>query len=45
MAVLGYLPKSKSGLDQAFVAHFLPDFSIKMFLIYNTLSNNKISMS
>ena len=33
MAVLGYLPTLKRGLEQAFDAHFLHDFSIKMFLI------------
>ena len=33
MAVLGYLVKLKSDLRLAFGAHFLHDFSIKMFLI------------
>ena len=33
MAVLGYLAKLKRGLALAFGAHFLHDFSIKMFLI------------
>ena len=33
MAVLGYLPKSKIGLEVAIGAHFLHDFSIKMFFI------------
>ena len=33
MAVLGYLAKLKRGLGLAFGAHFLHDFSIKMFLI------------
>ena len=33
MAVLGYLPKLKRDLGLAFGAHFLHDFSIKMFLI------------
>ena len=33
MAVLGYLPKLKGGLGLAFGAHFLHDFSIKMFFI------------
>ena len=32
-AVLGYLTKLKKGLGLAFGAHFLHDFSIKMFLI------------
>ena len=34
MAVLGYLPKLQRGLRLAFVAHFLHDFSIKMFFIW-----------
>ena len=33
IAVLGYLPKLKRGLGLAFGAHFLHDFSIKMFCI------------
>ena len=33
MAVLGYLAKLKRGLGLAFGAHFLFDFSIKLFLI------------
>ena len=33
MAVLGHLPKLKRDLGLAFGAHFLHDFSIKMFLI------------
>ena len=32
MAVLGYLQKLRRGLGPAFGAHFLHDFSIKMFL-------------
>ena len=31
MAVLGYLAKLKRGLELAFGADFLHDFSIKMF--------------
>ena len=31
MAILGYLPKLKRHLRLAFGAHFLPDFSVKMF--------------
>ena len=31
MAVLGYLAKLKRGLGPAFGAHFLHDFSIKIF--------------
>ena len=33
MAFLGYLAKFKKDLGLAFGAHFLHDFSIKMFLI------------
>ena len=34
MAVLGYSPKLKRDLEgQAFGAHFLHDFSVKVFLI------------
>ena len=33
MGVLGYLAKLKKGLALAFGAHFLHDFSVKMFLI------------
>ena len=33
MAVLGYLPKLKRGLGLAYGAHFLYEFSIKIFLI------------
>ena len=33
MAVLGYLPKLKRGLGLAFGAHFMHDFSTKMFFI------------
>ena len=43
MAILCYLPKLKRDLGLAFGAHFLHDFSIKMFL--NTLSMVKVSMS
>ena len=43
MAVLGYLPKLKGGLGQAFGAHFLHDFSI--CFLFNTLSTGKVSMS
>ena len=38
MAVLGYLPKLKRGLRLAFGAHFLHDFSIKMFLMFYQLT-------
>ena len=43
MAILCDLPKLKRGLGLAFGAHFLHDFSIKMFP--NTLSMVKVSMS
>ena len=33
MAILGYLAKLKGGLGLAFGAHFLRNFSIKMFLV------------
>ena len=33
MAVVGYLPKLKVGLGLTFGAHFLYDFSIRMFFI------------
>ena len=33
MAVSGYLPELKRGQGLAFGAHFLHDFSMKMFLI------------
>ena len=33
MAVLGYLPKLKRGLELAFDAYALHDFSMKMFFI------------
>ena len=44
MAVLGYLAKLKRDLGLAFGAHFLHDFSVKMFLI-NSLSMDKASVS
>ena len=44
MAVLGYLPKLKTGLALAFDTHFLHDFCIKMFF-FNTLSMDKVSIS
>ena len=33
MAILGYLAKLKWGLALAFGAHFLRDFSVKIFCI------------
>ena len=44
MAVLAYLAKLKRGLGLAFGAHFLHDFSIKNFSIFNTLSMGKVSI-
>ena len=38
MAVFGYLAKFKSGLGLPFVAHFLHDLPIKMFLIYYSIN-------
>ena len=43
MAVLGYLAKLKWGPGLAFGAHFLHNFSIKMFLIQYS-SMDKVSM-
>ena len=40
--VLGHLAKLKRGLGLGFEAHFLQDFSIKMF--FNSLSVDKVSM-
>ena len=44
MAVLGCLAKLKRGLGIAIGAHFLHDFSVKMFL-FNSLSMGRVSMS
>ena len=33
MAVLGYIAKLKMGMGLPFGENFLPDFSVKMFLI------------
>ena len=44
MAVLGYLPKVKSGLGLAFGAYFLHGFLYKCSL-FNTLSIDEVSMS
>ena len=44
MAVLGYLPKFKYGLELAFGAHFLHGFSYK-FPLSNTISVDNDSMS
>ena len=44
MAVLGYLAKLKESLGLAFGAHFVHDFSMKVFCMY-TLSMDKVLMS
>ena len=44
MAVLGYLPKLKWGLGLAFGEHFLHDFSIKMFFIYNSINGQTFNI-
>ena len=44
MAVLDYLPKLKSSLGLAFGAHFLHDFSIKMFLIWYPINGKSLSV-
>ena len=40
MAVLGYLPKLKTGLKLDSCAHFLRDISIKMFLMVEKDKNS-----
>ena len=45
MAVLGYLPKLKRGLGLAFGAHFLHDFSIKMFLIKFSINGQSFNVT
>ena len=42
MAVLDYLPK-KGGLGIAFGAHFLDEFSIKMFLISYSINGQSFN--
>ena len=44
MAVSGYLPKLKRDLGLAFSAHFLHDFSIKMFLIYYSINGQSFNV-
>ena len=44
MAVLGYLPNLKRGLGIAFGAHFLHDFSIKMFLIKSSINEQSFNV-
>ena len=41
MAVLGYSGKLKRGLALSFGAHFLYDFSIKMFLIKFSINGQR----
>ena len=43
MAVLGYLPKFKKGLGLAPGAHFLYDFSLKMFLILYSINGQSFN--
>ena len=45
MAVLGYLTKLKRGLGLAFGAHFLYDFSIKLFLIQFSINGQSFSLT
>ena len=42
MAVLGYIAKLKRSLGLAFGAHFLHDFSIKMFLILYSINGQSL---
>ena len=44
MAVLGYLPKLKRDLGLASDAHFLYDFSIKIFLIQYSINGQSFSV-
>ena len=44
MVVLGYLPKLKRNLGLAFGAHFLHNFSIKMFLIEYTINGQSFNV-
>ena len=41
MTVLGYLAKLKGGVGLAFGAHFVHDFSMKMFLISFPINGTK----
>ena len=43
MTVVGYLEKFKRDLGLAFGAHFLHDFSIKMFLIEYSISGQSFN--
>ena len=44
LPLLDYLPKLKRSLEQAFGAHFLHTFSIKISL-FDTLSIDQVSLS
>ena len=43
--VLGYLVKLKKDLGLAFSAHFLHDFSIKMFLIQYSINGQSFNVT
>ena len=45
MAVLAYIAKLKRGLGLAFGAHFLHDFSIKMFLIKFSINGQSFNVT
>ena len=45
MAVLGYLAKLKRGLGLAFSAHFLHDFSIKMFRVKYSINRQSFNVT
>ena len=45
MAVLGYLAKLKMDLELAFGAHFLHDFSVKMFLIQFSINGQSFNVT
>ena len=45
MTVLGYLAKLQRGLRQAFGAHFVHDFAMKMFRIWYSISGQSFSVT
>ena len=45
MVVLGYLAKLKRGLGLAFDAHFLHDFSVKLFLIEFSINGQSLGVT
>ena len=45
MAVLGYLAKLNMGLGLAFAAHFLHDFSIKIFCILYSINGQGFNVT